>query len=298
MKQVQKTRINILFILYFFALSIPVSAQDSTTAEPSLKLRYFVKNNSMQYFLVVSGIKEGKKFKPLPRQAIQLYLDSNKTENLISRTVTDEKGEAKIIIPPALKDKWKNSTQHNFIAVLETDSSKEAITSTLEITRAKIELDTSSADGERAIEVKVMFLENNEWVPAKDVEMKVGIARAGGILTAGEEETYTTDSTGTTTVPFKKDSLPGDQHGNFVLVAKVEDNDLYGNLLVEKIVPWGIAVKPEKNFFDQRTLWSTRFRTPWWLLFLAYSIVIAVWGTIIFLVLQIVKIKKLGAKAS
>jgi hypothetical protein len=116
----------------------------------------------------------------------------------------------------------------------------------------------------------------------------------GGILPAGDEETYTTDSTGSVTAEFKKDSLPGDEKGNIVLAAKVEDNDLFGNLLVEKKAPWGIATKPDKNFFDQRTLWSTRFRTPIWLLFMAYSIVIGVWGTIIFLVFQIVKIKKLG----
>ncbi len=88
--------------------------------------------------------------------------------------------------------------------------------------------------------------------------------------------------------------MPGDQKGNIVLVAKVEDNDQYGNLLVEKTVPWGVALKPEKNFFDQRTLWTTRFRTPFWLLFMAYSIVIGVWGTIIYLVTQILRTRRMG----
>jgi hypothetical protein len=89
--------------------------------------------------------------------------------------------------------------------------------------------------------------------------------------------------------------LPGDQKGTIVLAARVEDNDQYGNLLVEKTVSWGTALRPENNFFDQRTLWSTRFRTPFWLLFMAYSIFIGVWGTIIYLVWQIVKIKKLAS---
>lgn len=93
---------------------------------------------------------------------------------------------------------------------------------------------------------------------------------------------------------FKRDSLPGDVKGNFILAAKVEDNDQFGNLLVEKAIPWGVTLKPDQSFFNQRTLWSTRFKTPLWLLFMAYSIVIGVWGTIIYLILQIVKIKKLG----
>ena len=162
------------------------------------------------------------------------------------------------------------------------------------ITKTKISIDTSSDGATRNIIVAISALINNEWVSAKDVEMKVGISRLGGILSAGDEETYTTDSTGTVTVELKKDSLPGDEKGNIVLAAKVEDNDQYGNLEIEKTVPWGIAVTPDKTFFDQRTLWSTRFRTPVWLLFMAYSIVIGVWGTLIYLVMQIIKVRKMG----
>ena len=79
-----------------------------------------------------------------------------------------------------------------------------------------------------------------------------------------------------------------------VLATKVEDNDQYGNLLLEKTVPWGIAFKPDNNFFSQRTLWSTRNRTPPWLLFVAYTIILIVWGTVIYLVMQLLKIKKMG----
>lgn len=294
MKQLQQTRNSILLILCFLAGGINVSAQDSSAAEPSVNLRYFVNNNRVPYLIAESRIKVGKKFQALPRQVVKVFLDSNNPENLITKTYTDENGKAKVIIPPAFKDKWNNSPRHNFISVLEATSLEDERTSELEITKAKIEIDTLSEDGTRTVNIKMMFLENNDWVPAKEVEMKVGIDRLGGILSAGDEETYTTDSSGTINAEFKKDSLPGDQKGNIVLVAKVEDNDQYGNLLVEKTVPWGVAVTPDKNFFDQRTLWSTRFRTPLWLLFMAYAIVISVWGTIIYLVIQIVKISKLG----
>ena len=63
----------------------------------------------------------------------------------------------------------------------------------------------------RSIAVQVMKYENSEWMPASEVEMKMGIRRHGGILSAGDEEIYTTDSSGTATVELKKDSLPGDQ---------------------------------------------------------------------------------------
>ena len=87
--------------------------------------------------------------------------------------------------------------------------------------------------------------------------------------------------------------MPGDEKGNLILVARVEDNDSYGNLVVERSVPWGVAVKAEQNFWH-RTLWSTGNRAPIWLLFIALAIIIGVWGSIIYLVKQLFKVKKMG----
>ena len=298
MKQLSNGCILISFMLCSLAIGSGVSAQDSSVAEPSVNLRYFMINNDLQFLIGETRIKKGRKFTPLPKQVIKVFLDSNSAENLIGKTYTDENGKAKLIIPPALKNKWMSSSKHKLIGVLEASSLEDERTSFIEVTKSKIELDTLLNDGVRSVNVKVMAFENNSWVPAKDIEMKVGIDRLGGILSAGDEATYTTDSTGSVTVDFKKDSMPGDANGYIKLVAQIEDNDLYGNVLIEKKVPWGISLKPDKNFFAQRTLWSTRFRTPLWLLFMAYSIMIIVWGTIIYLVFQIVKIKKLGVAAS
>jgi hypothetical protein len=88
--------------------------------------------------------------------------------------------------------------------------------------------------------------------------------------------------------------MPGDEKGNLALVARVVDNDTYGNLTTEKIVPWGVVEKPNLTFFKQRTLWSTRFETPIWLLLLAYSIGGSVWIVIIYLIWQLMIIKKIG----
>jgi hypothetical protein len=81
-------------------------------------------------------------------------------------------------------------------------------------------------------------------------------------------------------------------------VAKVDDNDTYGNLLIEKTVPWGVAFKPDNNFFNQRTLWSRSNRTPPWLLFMALTMILIVWGTIVYLLGQLIKIKKLSKGVS
>ena len=179
----------------------------------------------------------------------------------------------------------------------EGTSKEEETTSEFTITKSKIIIDTTNEGGVRNITASVMKLENETWVPAADVEMKIGVVRMDkSILSAGDEATYTTDSTGIATVEFKKDSLPGDLKGNIVLAASVEDNDELGNLLIEKPVSWGVAVKEDKSFFAHRALWTNRSKTPYWLLIMAYSIAIGVWSTILYLIFQLIKLKKLGVK--
>lgn len=296
----KRMKINkyILLLMPFYCLLANTSLtaqEDSVVARELVRLKYFNDNNSVQYLLLENLLKTGKKIEPLKDKVFQLYLDSNTTGNLIASVTTDKNGKAKSFLPPSLKTVWDASSQHNFIAI---PAGREDEATELGIIKTKMQIDTTSVEGTRSITVQALKYENNVWVPAPEVEMKIGISRLGGILSAGDAETYTTDSSGKATVEFIRDSLPGSQQGNIVLVAKVEDNDLYGNLLVEKSVPWGVVAKQDKGFFDQRALWATRIRTPLWLLFMAYSIVIGVWGTIFYLVWQIVKIKKLGGNVS
>lgn len=295
MKQRQILKASILFLFCFIALISGIAAQDSAVAaEPTVKLRYFVNNNTNHYLTIETGLKEGRKFTPLPNQVVKLFLDSSSSENLIAKTYTDGRGRASVFIPASLKDKWNSGTSHSFIAVLEATSVEDERTTKIDVSKAKISIDTVNTDGTRSISAMVSYLQNDEWVPAGEVEVKVGIRRMGSFLPAGEALTYTTDSSGTITLDFNKDSMPGDQKGNIILAAQVEDDEHYGNLIVEKTVPWGVVPQKEGNFFNQRTLWSTRSGTPWWLLLMATSIVVGVWGTIVYLIIQLVKINKLS----
>ncbi|NOT50365.1 MAG: hypothetical protein HOP10_03700 [Chitinophagaceae bacterium] len=284
----------LLFLLFSGILinNKVIAQDDSIVAEEIVKLKYYNSKNSMQFLILENYQRTRKKSEPLVNKKFQLYLDSIQPETLIAAITTNNTGKAKSFLPINLKNVWEASATHKFIAIAAGKEAEPA--AAIEITKAKIHLDTTTSDGVRSITVTVSKYENGEWIPANEVEMKVGVLRLGGILPAGDEGTYTTDSSGTITVEVTKDSLPGDTNGNFLIAARVENNDQLGNLEVEQLVPWGVAVKTGKDFFSQRTLWSTRFKTPFWLLFMAYGIVLSVWGTLIYLIIQFFKIKKLG----
>lgn len=293
---------NCLLLLYFISVLNGLQAQDSVVKKSILDIKYFSINNKIQYLLIQSKIKAGKKYTPVKNVPVGVFIDSDSgNANLLDKTITGENGEVKVILPESAKALWDASAQHNFIAI--ATATKDPITARfddikteLQITKSKISIDTSSDEGTRTIAVTVTELKDGKWMPAKEVEMKIGIRRLSSILSAGDEETYTTDSIGQVLAEFKKGSLPGDEKGNIMLVAKVEDNELYGNLVVEKSVPWGVYIKPENNA-NRKTLWTTGDKVPTWLLFMAVSLAGGVWSVLIYLVFRLLKIRKLGRAA-
>jgi hypothetical protein len=288
MKHIHKIRNSFLLLCFLAAGNFVIAQEDSTKPEITINIHHFTVNNSFQYLMIEAKMKVDKRWQPVKGRAMELYLDSNKAENLVAKTKTDSNGKANAIIPASLKTLWDASSSHKFIAVAADGTTAEA-----EIAKAKILIDTSNTDGTKSVNVQVMKWDNNDWAPAKDVEVKIGIRRLGGDLKIGEEETYTTDSLGQVAGEFKRDSLPGNEKGDLILVAKVEDNDSYGSLSIEKTVPWGVYIKHADNF-GQRTLWGARGKAPIWLMFMAYSIIAFVWGVLVYLIIQVVKIAKLG----
>lgn len=280
----------IIAALLFF--SAKLMAQDSTAKELNISLRYFMYNNRIPYVLVNAKTKVDGKFQPVKNVGLNVYLDSVVASNLISKVNTNDKGETQAIIPASLKQLWDATATHKFLAVSIVNKEFPEAATDLEITKAKIVVDTVTVDSVKTITAKVFEFINNEWLPAKDVEMKIGVRRLSGSLPVGKEATYTTDSTGEVSAEFKRDGLPADK-GMLTLVVNVEDNDKYGNLIVEEQLPWGVKIQ-QANDWNKRSLWSTRFRTPIWLLFMAYSIMGAVWGVLFYLVIQIIKIRKIG----
>ena len=285
-----------LFIIMLFLFGTTVSkinAQDST-ATTVLSVRYFLPENKIPYVDVSTKKKVGRKFEPVKGIPVNVYFSEAAEKNLLGKIITGIDGEGRVALPASFKATWDSLNEFKFVAVSDSFAGVESLSGDVTIKKAILVIDTTSTEGIRTVTAQLKEKNGNEWVAVKEIEMKLGIKRRLGNLTVGDAETYTSDSTGMASAEFKRDSMPGDEKGNLILVARVEDNDNYGNLVVEKSVPWGKSVQAETHFWH-RTLWSTGNRAPLWLLFIAYSIVIGVWGTIIFLVLQIVKIKKLGA---
>ena len=290
------TKIFLLFFSFLLQVHMIVAQED----KPSLmvNMKYFVTDNHYQELVVQTFLKADRKLIPVKDVVLQLYLDSITPELLIAKVRTDYNGKAKAELPYSLREAWQGAGTHKFIAVTEATQPSDEFEAGLEITKAKISIDTLLEDDERMVCVKVMALDNGTWVPAKDVDVKLGVRRLGSVLNINETESISTDSTGSASGVFSLDSIPAtNKDNNITLVAQVVDNEMFGNLTVEKTVPWGVYSKRESNF-DRRSLWGTADKVPIWLLLMAAGIFAGVWGVIGYLFILLVKIIKDGRRTS
>jgi hypothetical protein len=284
-----------LFIIFLFLLGAVINktnAQDSAAAEPILSIRYFLPENKVPYLEVNTKMKVGRKLEPITDITVNVYFNEAEEKNLLGKIVTGTTGLGRVAFQASFKAAWDSLNEFKFIAVSEASKSIESLSSDITIKKAILVIDTIVEDGVKTMTAQLKEKNGSEWVAVNEIEMKLGLKRLLSSLSVGEAETYTSDSTGTASAEFLRDSISGDKKGNIILVARVEDNDSYGNLVEEKVVPWGKAVQLEDNFW-RRTLWSTGNRAPGWLLFLALTIIIGVWGTIFYLVREVLKIKKM-----
>lgn len=282
---------SLCFISALLAMACISAAQDSAKKELLVDVGYYVPASNTPYLLVNTKTKVGKKFQPVPGINVSLYLDNS--TNFLGSVIADVTGTAKIVLPASARDSWRSSSTHVVIATTKATIEYDEVTAEASVTKATLMLDTVPEMEVRTVRARIMTFADSERIPVKDVDIKLSVKRLGSYLPVGEEESYTTDSTGEAIAAFKMDKLPGDTAGNIILVAKIEDNEQFGNLATEIKVPWGIAVKANAEN-TSRTLWATRDKAPVWLLITAASIVIVVWGCIVYLLMQIARIRKLG----
>jgi hypothetical protein len=288
---------KIIIILVFLSVPWinPIKAQDSVAPKTQLSLSYFLPVNNAPYLEVNTRKKVGRKFEPVKYIPVNIYFDVTDPKNLLGKVITDSIGKARIGLPPSFKSVWDSLNEFKFVAESASPGEGEGLNAEITVKKAILAIDTTSADGIRMVTAELKEKNGNDWVPVGDIEMILSVKRSLGNLPVGDKESYLSDSTGVASAEFQRDSIPGDQKGNIILVAQVLDNDIYGNLVTEKSVNWGKSINAPKNFFAQRTLWSIGTQAPLWLLFTVYFIVIGVWGTFLYLIFQVLKIKKLGA---
>lgn len=282
------------FTCAFIGWVANVQAQDKPE-KGSLKLEisYHQVNGEMPKLRVATKTKVNKKFKPVSGITVNLFIGEENAQGFLGRTVTRKDGTNALELPERVKTQWDTATVSKFIATVTGNDKFEDNSAEIEITRARIEVNISEKDSVRTIAAKVIAKKGKEWVEVPDAEVKFVVKRYFNDLPLGDAAT--TDATGSASTEYKV-SVPGDDNHNLIVAAKIEENDTYGNIQTTQATTWGTAIVKDDiyNEFNERTLWATRDKTPYWLLIFPNLIIATVWGFIIYMIVLIFRIRKTG----
>ncbi|MGE4287224.1 MAG: cytochrome c [Salinivirgaceae bacterium] len=130
--------------------------------------------------------------------------------------------------------------------------------------------------------------------PAEGVELALFANRYFGKLQLGESKTTNARGEAFFDVP---ENLPGNEKGELTLQAKVVDTDTYGDVLTNGVFAAGEPTN-KPGLTEKRAMWNVGSMAPWWISLVYPLGVLAVLGTIGYILLLLKKVYSQGNDAS
>lgn len=215
---------------------------------------------------------------------IKFYLVTDSAENELGTAITDRNGNA-VLNVKAEQVVTNKVGQLYFKAIAAGNKSMEGAEGEVTIKRAILTLTPVKEDSLLSVQVKLVDVGSGTETPVSEITLGIFVKRLFNPLKVGEGAT---DENGEATIEIPN-SLPGDAKGNITLIARLEENDTYGNLEASAIEKWGVPVsdKPEEQ---PRALWSSH--PPLWMLITFAILMVAVWGHYIVIVYELFRLRK------
>src|SRR6187399_3038153 len=267
-----------LLTFNFLALIISASgnlmAQTDTSAKPEIKeastyapLIEFVSvqknDNSVDLKTSVKAKINGTLTK-LAGFKIEFTIGTDSTAKKLGEVITDSRGVAILNCNPDQLTTDKEG-KLNFKASLAGKDSIESAEELVSVKRARLEITPVKEDSLLTVKVKLIDLG-----------------------TGTEQAVPETDEAGEATIEIPN-NLPGDAQGNITLLAKLDENEVYGNLEAAVTQPWGAPVSDELKALP-RSLWSTL--PPLWMPITFLILMTAVWGHYIVIIFELFRLRK------
>lgn len=151
---------------------------------------------------------------------------------------------------------------------------------------AKITLTFEKADSLYVCKAMVI----SEGSPVIEVPVNLSVKRLFSNLAIGDA--VATDSTGVATFEFPQD-IPS-RDGKLTIFASIADDENYMNTETSGIVDWGTVVVSDNSNVSERSIAAGRSGAPIYFIVSSLVVIGIFWGILIYAVLQVFKIKRLG----
>lgn len=285
----------VITLLFLFLLAGPLSlaAQTDSTAKekteepsllsPSIEFLSYQKGDNTIDLKASLKTKFKKELVRLPFMKVTFLQITDSAEKELGFVITDKRGTAVYTVKEADAAPNKEGKVH-FKAVFAGNKSMEAAEEELTFRRARLEMTPVKGDSTLSVSVKLVDLGSGTPTPVDSATVGVFVHRLFNPLKLGEG--ITENGEALVEIPAK---LPGDAKGNINLLAKLDENETYGNLETSLVQPWGVVVS-DLNKELPRALWSPH--PPLWMIITFAILVTVVWGHYIVIIYELFRLRK------
>lgn len=289
-----------LFLLFFVCVSLNLSAQEWVVpADEAGKLSPFAFSDSTRktgadlYNLNCKschgdpGKNNPVKLVPLPPDPASEQMQKN-SDGAMHYKLSAGRG-----LMPSFKNTLSMTDTWKVISFIRSFNEKyvQEVAKKTELgSFADVKMTISPVKESNQVKVSVTYLKDAQRQAVAGAEVKLFARRYFGNLVI--DVAKSTDNQGDAYFNFPA-NLPGDSAGVVQLIAKPADEAVLGEVSAETSLAIGLVNnRPALN--EPRSLWNVVSKTPIWLL-LTYSLsVLAVWGLIIYILLEVRKIYRSG----
>jgi hypothetical protein len=262
----------------------PAPEEESSLISPSLTFISVQKaDNSVDLNVALQAKVKNSSVK-LALLKVTFLLVTDTAEKELGFVITNGQGKAVYNVKPEALVTDKEGKLHfkaSFAGNKGMDPAEEEIT----IKRARLEITPVKEDSLLTIQVKLIDLGTGTESPVPETALGIFVKRMFNPLKVGEG---TTDENGEATIEVPN-NLPGDAKGNLTLLAKLDENEVYGNMEASVDQKWGVAVSDKMGELP-RALWSTH--PPLWMLITFIILVGTVWGHYIVIIYELFRLRK------
>ena len=280
-----------MFLIVFFTtlLTTPfhtIYGQDAEKHKVRLKADYYKVMNGENYIQIGAIARIDKETVSIPN--IELTIENEYYDDLteLGSIKTNMKGEGKFIIPAFKLLKSDSSHVYNINILFKGNDTYKKASKSITFKDAVIEANLITKDSVNYVAATLIDTATDSVISGES--LTVQIKRLFRSLKIGEEFNYT-DEKGSIMVPVEN-GIPG-VGGILTLQVVLKDNDDYGTVQTSFDAPIGVQIK-EESTFDDRTMWSPRSKTPYFLLVVPNLLTFSIWGIILFLVFSLYKISR------
>ncbi|MBI3139616.1 MAG: hypothetical protein HYZ15_13650 [Sphingobacteriales bacterium] len=265
------------------AATVPAAEEPSLIA-PALEFVCTQKNDSTVSLVANLKAKIKTSFIKLPLLKVSFVQVTDTAETALGFAISNREGVAVLNVRADQLVAGPDGTIH-IKSQFAGNKAMEAAEGEVTIKKARLEITPVVEDSLYSVKVRLVDLSTGAETPVPETTVGIFVNRSFKPLKIGEG---TTDENGELSLEIPA-TLPGDAKGNITLLAKLDENESYGNLEAAVTQPWGVAVS-DKDQKLPRALWSSH--PPLWMLITFIVLMTAVWGHYIVIIYELFRLRK------